>query len=88
MEVFKLIVDELVQGWRRSYVDVEADSLEEAIEMIREDSIEAGIDDFPCTEFLCDTEVLVPRSEDDPCTLEIMDRDWDLLYCNRDEPFS
>lgn len=86
MEVFKLIVDEKIEGWRRSYIDVEADSLEEAVEMVKEDSIGAAVDDgIYDSEFLYETEELVKRSPEHPCTIEIMDRNWNLLYCDRDE---
>lgn len=89
MEVFRLIVDEKVEGWRRTYIDVEADSLEEAIEMVKEDGIEAAVDDgIYDSEFLYETEELVKRSPEHSCTLEIMNRNWDILYCNCDEPIS
>lgn len=79
MEVFKLIVDEKITGWRRTYVSVEADSLEEAIEMCME-----GTDnlDIEWSEFLHETETPIEQSEKEPRTIEVMDRNWDLLFCD------
>ena len=79
MEVFRLIVDEKITGWRRTYVSVEADSLEEAIEMCRE-----GTDnlDIEWSEFLYETETPIEQSEEEPRTIEVMDRNWDLLFCD------
>ena len=35
MPIFKLKLDELVQQWYRSYYEVEANTLEEAVEMVK-----------------------------------------------------
>lgn len=80
MEVFRLIVDEKKTGWRRTYVSVEANSLEEAVEMCKEGT--DYLDDIEYSEFLYDTETPVEQSEKEPRTIEVMDRNWNLLFCD------
>lgn len=81
MMLFELIVDEKVAVWRRSYITVEAGSLEEAIK----DCIESGADaatDTLDSEYLFETEeCLLPTSED-PRTVEVMDRHFKILGDN------
>lgn len=85
MEVFKLIVDEKVKVWKRTYINVEAESLEQAVEMVRKEGLDACDDGIYDTEFLYESEDPLPPSPEDPCTLEILDREWNILYREGDE---
>ena len=79
MELFNLIVDEKVAVWRRSYITVEADSLEEAVK----DCIERGSDaatDTLDSNYIFETEECI-HPEDD-FTVEVMDRHYNTLGTN------
>ncbi len=79
MALFNLIVDEKVAVWRRSYITVEADSLEEAVK----DCIERGSDaatDTLDSNYIFETEECI-HPEDD-FTVEVMDRHYNTLGTN------
>lgn len=78
MEVFDLIVDEKVTVWRRSRIEVEANTLEEAVELCSEYGSLTGT----CleSEFLYETEELINPSKENPCTLEVMNTSYEVLY--------
>lgn len=80
MEVFELIVDEKIMGWKRTHIKVEAESLEEAINMCIEEGSVAG--ECEESEFLYETEDVVKPTLADPHTLEIMDASYNILYCD------
>lgn len=82
MAKFDLIVDEKVAVWRRSYITVEADTLENAVK----DCIESGVDaatDILESEYLFETEECLPPSEDDWPTVEVMNRKFEILETNK-----
>lgn len=85
MALFELIVDEKVAVWRRSYITVEAGSLEEAVK----DCLERGADaatDTTESDYLFETEEYLPPSNTDPRTVEVMNRKFEILGNN--ETFS
>lgn len=81
MEVFALTVDTLVKVWRREEIEVEANSLEEAVEKIANGCYDDSIDYIDC-EYLYETEEGI-RLEDNnnKATLEIMDGN-EIVYSN------
>lgn len=79
MALFNLIVDEKVAVWRRSYITVEADSLEEAVK----DCVERGSDaatDTLDSNYIFEIEECI-HPEDD-FTVEVMDRHYNTLGTN------
>lgn len=77
MEVFDLIIEEKVLLWERTFVQVKAESLEEAIEKCkRRDFLYADM------EALYDTEEHVDPSPENPVTLEIYKSTQDLCQDN------
>lgn len=81
MELFKLIVDRKVEVWRRDYVSIEAESLEEAVYKAMEH--EYLVPDN--TEYLYETECtmcpeqVIPRNA---ATVEVMDENFKVLKDN------
>lgn len=81
MALFELIVDEKVAVWRRSYITVEAESLEEAVK----DCIERGADaatDTLDSNYITETEECINPSYEEPLTVEVMDRHFQILGNN------
>ena len=81
MELFELIVDEKVAVWRRSYITVKAESLEEAVK----DCIERGADaatDTLDSNYITETEECINPSYKEPLTVEVMDRHFQILGNN------
>ena len=68
MPVFKLKKDELVHQWYRDYYEVEADTIEEAVEMIKNYEVDPY-----------DTEPLF-GFEQEPLETEITDYEGNILY--------
>lgn len=60
MAVFKILRDELYETWWRDYFEVEAETLEEAIQLVREGDVEAY-----------DTET-IPNLDQDPVEVEYL----------------
>lgn len=81
MEKFDLIVDEKVAVWRRSYITVEADSLEEAVKDCLERGSDAATDTLDSNYIEETEEYLNPSLEDSP-TVEVMDRHYKILGNN------
>ena len=81
MEVFKLMVDMKVEVWRRDHVEIEAESLEEAVnKAIKHDYLVP--DD---SEYLYDTECTMDPEQVFPynaATVEVMDENWNILKDN------
>lgn len=63
---YKLIIDEKIEVWKRTYVNVEADNLKAAIEKCKEENYE-----ITDTEILYDTERLLNPEEVEGPTREI-----------------
>ena len=81
MALFELIVDEKVAVWRRSYITVEAESLEEAVK----DCIARGADaatDTLDSHYITETEECINPSYEEPLTVEVMDRHFQILGNN------
>lgn len=83
MEVFALTVDTLVKVWRREEIEVEANSLEEAVEKIANGCYDDSVDCIDC-EYLYETEEGIrPEDNNNKATLEIMDGN-EIVYSNED----
>lgn len=80
---FEFMVDNKMEIWRRDYVTIEAESLEEAISLA-----ESGeYDDFD-SEYLYDTEVYMnPAGNGGQATCEVMDTDGNILWDNGSKQF-
>lgn len=81
MEVFELIVDEKVSVWRRSYITVEAESLEEAVKDCLEGGADAATDTLE-SDYIFETEECLNPSYEEPLTVEVMDRHFQILGNN------
>ncbi|MGM9533551.1 hypothetical protein [Intestinibacter sp.] len=77
---YKLYRDSLVKIWVRDFFNIEADSLEEAIEKLEDQ------DDFYDTEFIWETqEFLTPEENNGNVTEEIYDENDNLVYSNKND---
>lgn len=84
MEVFALTVDTLVKIWRREEIEVEANSLEEAVEKIAKGCYNNSVDCIRYCEYLYETEEdIKPEDNNNKATLEIMDGN-EIVYSNED----
>lgn len=79
MELFKLVRDDRVIGWTRSYYEVNANSLDEAVRMVKNEDV-----DPMSSEYLYGSEELVdPGFIDNNPTIEIFDGSIDnILWHN------
>jgi hypothetical protein len=68
MPIFKLKKDEKIETWWRDYYEIEADSLEEAIEII----LSGEVDPY-------DTESMVDLQME-PTETEILDEECNVVY--------
>ena len=68
MPIFKLEKDEKIETWWRDYYEIEADSLEEAIEII----LSGEVDPY-------DTESMVDLQME-PTETEILDEECNVVY--------
>ena len=68
MAIFKLRKDEKIETWWRDYYEIEADSLEEAIEII----LSGEVDPY-------DTESMVDLQME-PTETEILDEECNIVY--------
>ena len=77
MEVFELIVDEKVSVWRRSYIKIKAESLEDAVK----DCVENGIGNAINidSEYLYETEEYIKNDFDNRITVEVMNIHYKTL---------
>ena len=90
MAKFIFNYDQLVSVWKREKYEVEADSIEEAIEKVKsvnlkEDDLES-VGEFTGSEYLCDTVTnLTPGEIIEGSTIEIeVDRTGKVIYSNAD----
>lgn len=81
MALFDLIVDEKVAVWRRSYITVEADTLEDAVKDCLERGADAATDTLE-SDYIFETEECIQPSEKDAFTVEVMDRHFEILGNN------
>lgn len=81
MALFELIVDEKVAVWRRSYITVKAESLEEAVKDCLERGADAATDTLE-SEYIFETEEYLPTTNDNPRTVEVMNRKFEILGGN------
>lgn len=90
MAKFIFNYDQLVSVWKREKYEVEANSIEEAIEKVKsvnlkEDDLES-VGEFTGSEYLCDTATdLTPGELIEGSTTEIeVDRTGKVIYSNAD----
>ncbi len=81
MVLFDLIVDEKVVVWRRSYITVEAETLEEAVKDCLETGANAAVDTLD-SNYIFETEECIYPSDEDRFTVEVMDRHYEILGNN------
>mgnify|MGYP003414592159 FL=1 len=67
MPIFKLIKDDCFESWWRSYYEIQAETLEEAVELVKNDEVDPY-----------DTEML-PDLMQTPLQVEIFDEYGNLL---------
>lgn len=78
MTMFDLIVDEKVSVWRRSYISVEAATLEDAVKDCIERGSEAATNTLE-SDYIFETEECLSSSEDNWPIVEVMDRKFKTL---------
>lgn len=77
---YHLIIDEKIEVWKRTYVNVEADNLNEAVEKCLDDDYETTD-----TEILYETERVLSPNHTNGVTVEIYSRDsseYEPIYTN------
>ena len=73
MPIFKLKKDELIQQWYRDYYEIEADTLEEALEILL-DGDEDPYDSMPLVDGI-----------PDPLEMEVLDEEGNVIYSDKDD---
>lgn len=82
MALFELIVDEKVSTWIRSYITVEAETLDQAVDMCIESGADCATDTLD-SEYIYECEErLNPEQNDGFATVEVMDRHYNPLKTN------
>lgn len=74
MAIFNLKVDSLCQQWWRDYYEVEAETVEEAIQLILDEEVDA-----------VDSELLIESISQIPLKMEILDEQGEILYAKDNE---
>jgi hypothetical protein len=74
MAIFNLKVDSLHQQWWRDYYEVEAETKEEAIQLILDEEVD-----------VVDSELLIESISQIPLKMEIMDEQGEILYSKDNE---
>lgn len=74
MPIFNLKVDSLCQQWWRDYYEVEAETREEAIQLILDEEVDA-----------VDSQLLIESINQIPLKMEIMDERGKILYSKDNE---
>ena len=74
MPIFNLKVDSLYKQWWRDYYEVEAETREEAMQLILDEEVDAA-----------DSELLIESISQIPLKMEIMDEQGEILYSEDNE---
>ena len=74
MAIFNLKVDSLYQQWWRDYYEVEAETIEEAIQLILNEEAD-----------VVDSELIIESISQIPLKMEIMDEQGEILYSKNNE---
>ena len=74
MATFNLKVDSLYKQWWRDYYEVEAETREEAVQLILDEEVDA-----------VDSELLIESISQIPLKMEIMDEQGEILYSENNE---
>jgi hypothetical protein len=74
MATFNLKVDSLYKQWWRDYYEVEAETKEEAIQLILDEEVDA-----------VDSELLIESISQIPLKMEILDEQGEILYSENNE---
>lgn len=78
MKTFTLIRDELVRVWQRETYEVEAESLEEAIDLVKNE--DGNCIDF---EIIYESIERIDPNNEDRSTVEVYNESMKLLYQNK-----
>ena len=81
MAKFDLIIDEKVAVWRRSYVTVDADTLDDAVKECIKEGSDAATEILESI-YLPETEELISSLENNEITIEVMNRKFEILGTN------
>lgn len=77
----QLVVDTRVKVWSRGYVEVDTDSMEEAIALIKEGQYDRV--KYVEYDYIGETEVPISTEDNDGySTMEIMDSNYNIVYSN------
>lgn len=74
MPIFNLKVDSLYKQWWRDYYEVEAETQEEAMQLILDEEVDS-----------VDSELLIESVSQIPLKMEIMDEQGEILYSKDNE---
>lgn len=74
MPVFNLKVDSLYRQWWRDYYEVEAETVEEAVQLILDEEVDS-----------VDSELLIESISQIPLKMEILDEQGEILYSENNE---
>ena len=74
MATFNLKVDSLYKQWWRDYYEVEAETREEAVQLILDEEVDA-----------VDSELLIESISQIPLKMEILDEQGEILYSKDNE---
>ena len=74
MPIFNLKLDSLYKQWWRDYYEVEAETREEAVQLILDEEVDA-----------IDSELLIESISQIPLKMEIMDEQGEILYSEDNE---
>lgn len=74
MAIFNLKVDSLYKQWWRDYYEVEAETQEEAMQLILDEEVDA-----------VDSELLIESISQIPLKMEILDEQGEILYSKDNE---
>ena len=74
MPIFNFKKDSLIQQWWRDYYEVEAETKEEALQMVLDEEVDCY-----------DSELLIDCIDQIPVKMEIMDEQGEILYSKDNE---
>lgn len=73
MPIFKLKKDELIEQWWRDYYEIEANTLEEALEILLDGDVDP-YDSMPLVDGI-----------PDPLEMEVLDEEGNVIYSDKDD---
>lgn len=82
MKMFDLVVDELVEVWRRSNIRVEAETIEEAANKVKHGLDYVSDVIFEESDYIYESEDYVTQDALHPITVEVMDEHYNVIADN------